>query len=185
MNEISRKQQILQDLKKFVLSKATIIYIVSDEEDRMEGLLKELSSTFQPRPKLFTWNPFQGLVGEDEGIENSKNPLEALDKVIQRTDQAFFLFEGLHSPMNKDPLMSRKLKDVHRALRNRYSTLFIIAPVLVVPEDLRRDMVIYELPMPDATEVERILNTVINGSPHAAKLTESLTPQLKEQMVKA
>jgi len=185
MDEPSKKQQILQDLKKFVLSKTSIVYILSDEEDRMEGLLKELSSTFQPRPKLFIWNPFQGLVGEDEGIENSKNPLEALDKVIQRTDQAFFLFEGLHSPMNKDPLMSRKLKDVHRALRNRYSTLFIIAPVLVVPEDLRRDMIVYELPMPDVNEVERILTGVITGSPHYSKLMESWTPELKDRMVKA
>jgi SpoVK/Ycf46/Vps4 family AAA+-type ATPase len=185
MDELSKKQQILQDLKKFVLSKASIVYIQSDEEDRVETLLKELSSTFQPRPKLFIWNPFQGLIGEDEGIEDSKNPLEALDKVIQRTDQAFFLFEGLHSLMNKDPLVSRKLKDVHRALRNRYSTLFIIAPVLVVPEDLRRDMIVYELPMPDANEVEQILTGVITGSPHYSKLMESLTPELKDRMVKA
>jgi SpoVK/Ycf46/Vps4 family AAA+-type ATPase len=185
MDESSKKQQILQDLKKFVLSKASIIYIQSDEEDRVETLLKELSSTFQPRPKLFIWGPFQGLKGEDEGIEDSKNPLEALDKVIQRTEQAFFLFEGLHALMDKDPLLSRKLKDVHRALRNRYSTLFIIAPVLIVPEELRRDMIIYELPMPDANEVERILNGVISGSPYASKLMESLIPELKDRMVKA
>jgi hypothetical protein len=93
MNEISRKQQILQDLKKFVLSKATIIYIVSDEEDRVEGLLKELSATFQPKPKFFIWNPFQGLVGENEKVENSKTSFEALDKVIQRPEQAIYLFE--------------------------------------------------------------------------------------------
>jgi hypothetical protein len=47
------------------------------------------------------------------------------------------------------------LKDLHRALRNRYSTLFIIAPSLIVPEELRRDMIVYELPMPDGAEVER------------------------------
>jgi hypothetical protein len=86
MNEISKKQQILQDLRKFVLSKASIVYILSDEEDRIEGLLKELSSTFQPKPKLFVWNPFQGLAGESERVDNSKNYLEALDKVIQRTE---------------------------------------------------------------------------------------------------
>ncbi len=185
MEEPARKQQILQDLKKLVLSKASIVYILSDEEDRVETLLKEFSATFQPRPKLFIWNPFQGLTGEEEAIENSKNPIEALDKVIQRTDQVFYLFEGIHSLMQHDPLITRKIKDVHRALRNRYTTLFIIAPVLVVPEELRRDMAIYELPMPDATEVERILNGVISGSPHVAKLTELLTPDLKEKMVKA
>jgi AAA+ superfamily predicted ATPase len=185
MNEISRKQQILQDLKKFVLSKATIIYIVSDEEDRMEGLLKELSATFQPKPKLFIWNPFQGLIGENEKVENSKTSFEALDKVIQRSEQAIYLFEGLHAFLKADPLVARKLKDLHRALRNRYSTLFIIAPSLVVPEDLRRDMIVYELPMPDGTEVEQTLMGVISGSPHASSLTESLTPALKDQMIKA
>ncbi|MBM4338649.1 MAG: AAA family ATPase [Deltaproteobacteria bacterium] len=185
MDEPSKKQQILQDLKKLVLSKASIVYILSDEEDRLEALLKELCTTFQQRPKLFIWNPFQGLAGEEETIENSKAPLDALDRVIQRTDQAFFLFEGIHSLMNNDPLLTRKMKDVHRVLRNRYSTLFIIAPALVVPEELRRDMVVYELPMPDTSEIERILNSVITGIPNAAKLTESLTSDSKEKMVKA
>ncbi len=185
MDEPSKKQQIFQDLKKMVLSKASIVYILSDEEDRLESLLKEFSATLQPRPKLFIWNPFQGLMGEEETVENSKAPLDALDRVIQRTDQAFYLFEGIHALMDGDPLITRKLKDVHRSLCNRYTTLFIIAPVLVVPEELRRDIVVYELPMPDTTELERILNSVISGSPHAAKLAESLTPDLKEQMVKA
>ena len=66
MEEISRKQQILLDLKKFVLSKTSIVYIQSDEEDRVEALLKDLSATFQPKPKLFIWNPFHGLTGENE-----------------------------------------------------------------------------------------------------------------------
>jgi SpoVK/Ycf46/Vps4 family AAA+-type ATPase len=185
MNEISRKQQILQDLKRLVLSKASIVYILSDEEDRMEGLLKELSSTFQPKPKLFIWNPFQGLTAENEKVDGSRNPLEALDKVIQRTEQAIYLFEGLHTFIKTDLLVTRKLKDLHRSLRNRYATVFIIAPSLVVPEELRRDMIVYELPMPDANEVERALMGVISGTPHSSSLIESLTPELKERMVKA
>lgn len=185
MDEPSKKQQILQDLRKLILSKVSIVYILSDEEDRVEGLLREISSNFQPRPKVYIWNPFSGLTGEEEAIENSKAPLDALDRVIQRTDQAFYLFEGIHSLMDGNPLLIRKMKDVHRALRNRYTTLFIVAPILIVPEELRRDMVIYELPMPDATEVERILNSVISGTPQVAKLTENLTPDLKAQMVKA
>jgi AAA+ superfamily predicted ATPase len=184
MDETSKKQQILQDLKKIILSKASIVYLLSDEEDRVEGLLKELTSSFQPRPKLFIWNPFYGLTGENEKVDNSNNPLAALDSVIQRTDQAFYLFEGLLPFLKTDPLISRKLKDLHRSLRNRYSTLFILAPTLFVPEELHRDMIVYELPMPDTSEVERTLMGVISGSPHASKLTESLTPELKDKMVK-
>jgi SpoVK/Ycf46/Vps4 family AAA+-type ATPase len=185
MEEPSKKQQILQDLKKFILAKASIVYILSDEEDRIEGLLKELNATFQPKPKIFIWNPFQGLIGENEKIDDSKNPVNALDKVIQRTEQAIYLFEGLHPFLKADPLLSRKLKDLHRSLRNRYSILFILAPVLVVPEELRRDMVVYELPMPDAIEVEQTLMGIVSASPQASKLTDSLTPDLKDRMVKA
>jgi SpoVK/Ycf46/Vps4 family AAA+-type ATPase len=185
MEESSKKQQILQDLKKFVLSKASIVYILSDEEDRVENLLKDLTSTFQPKPKLFIWNPFQGLTGEDEKIDDSKNPIEALDKVIRNTEQAIYLFEGLHSFLKTDLPLPRKLKDLHRSLRNRYATLFIIAPILVVPEELKRDMVVYELPMPDAIEVERTLMGIISASPQASKLTESMTPELKDRLVKA
>jgi SpoVK/Ycf46/Vps4 family AAA+-type ATPase len=185
MEEPSKKQQILQDLKKFVLSKTSIVYVLSDEEDRVESLLKELTSTFQPKPKLFIWNPFYGLTGENEKIEDSKNPFEALDKVIQSTEQALYVFEGLHSFLKTELSLPRKLKDLHRSLRNRYATLFIIAPVLVVPEELKRDMVVYELPMPDVNEVERTLMGIISASPQASKLTESLTPELKDRMVKS
>jgi SpoVK/Ycf46/Vps4 family AAA+-type ATPase len=181
----SKKQQILQDLKKFILSKTSIVYVLSDEEDRVESLLKELTSTFQPKPKLFIWNPFYGLTGENEKIDDSKNPFEALDKVIQSTEQALYLFEGLHSFLKTELSLPRKLKDLHRSLRNRYATLFIIAPVLVVPEELKRDMVVYELPMPDVNEVERTLMGIISASPQASKLTESLTPELKDRMVKS
>jgi AAA+ superfamily predicted ATPase len=185
MTVISQKQQILQDLKKFVLSKASIVYIVSDEEDRVEGLLKELAATFQPKPKLLIWNPFQGLAGEGETVSNSSSPIEGLDKVIQRTDQCFYVFEGIHTFLKTDALVPRKLKDVHRCLRNRYSTLFIVAPYLVVSEDLRRDVTVYDLPMPDTTEVERVLMGVISGSANAAKFAESFTPELKDRLVKA
>jgi SpoVK/Ycf46/Vps4 family AAA+-type ATPase len=183
--ELSKKQQVLQDLKKLILARASIVYLLSDEEDRVEGLLKELSATFQPRPKLYVWNPFYGLFGENERIEGSVNPVEALDKVIQRNEQTLYLFEGLHPYLKTDLLITRKLKDIHRALRNRYSTVFIIAPSLVVPEELRRDMIVYELPMPDASEVERVLTGVITGSSQGASLTESLTAELKDRMVKA
>jgi ATP-dependent 26S proteasome regulatory subunit len=185
MEKTSQKQQILQDLRKLILSKASIVHILSDEEDRIEGLLKELIATFQPKPKLFIWNPFHGLTGEDGGIVNSTHPLDALDKVIARSEQTLYIFEGLHPFLKTDHLILRKIKDVHRSIRNRYSTLFIIAPYLVVPEELRRDMTVYELPMPDANEVERILMGVISGTPHAFKFTETLTPELKERIVKA
>ncbi len=184
MNELSKKQQILQDFKRLVLSKASIVYLLSDEEDRVESLLKECAASFQPKPKFFIWNPFQGLVSEEETIENSKAPLEALDCVIQRTDQSFYLFEGIH-PFLSDPLLTRKLKDVHRALRNRYTTVLIVAPTLTVPEELRREMVVYELPLPDASELERVLHSVLAGSATVSKLAESLTPDLRERMVKA
>jgi SpoVK/Ycf46/Vps4 family AAA+-type ATPase len=185
MNTISQKQQVLQNLGKFILSKASVVYILSDEEDRVEGLLRELTATFQPKPKLFIWHPFRGLTGENEKIENSTGPLEALDHVMRRSEQTLYLFEGLHAHMRSDPSVVRKLKDVHRTLRNRYSTLFIVAPYPVIQEELRRDMVFYELPMPDAQEVERVLAEVITGNPQGTKIMESLTPDLKERTVKA
>ncbi len=185
MEELSKKQQILQELRKIVLSKASIVYVISDEEDRFESLLKELSSVFQPKPKLFIWTPFQGLVGEGEVVANSKDPINALDKAIQRTDQAFYLFEGIHSFMLKDPLIVRKMKDVHRVFRNRYSTLFIIAPTAVIPDELRRDIILYELPLPDSAEIDKILMSIISGNPQAPRFLELLTPELKERMIKA
>ena len=185
MNVVSLKQQILQDLRRFVVSKASVVCIVSDEEDRVEGLLKEVVASFQPKPKFFIWHPFQGLTDETEKVENTTNPVEALDKVIQKTEMGVYLFEGLHPWLKTDLHVVRKLKDVHRALRNRYSTVFIMGPSAVIPENLSRDIIVYDLPMPDAVEVESVLNSVISSSQNASKIAETLTPDLKERIVKA
>ena len=185
MVEPVKKQQIFQDLRKFFLSRTSVVYILSDEEDRVEGLLQELSSSFQPTPKLLIWTPFQGLMEGHEKVENSTSPLDALDRVIERLDQAFYLFEGIHSFLKSDPLIARKLKDLHRALRNRYATVFIVAPYLVVPEDLRREMIVYDLPIPDANEVKRTLMGAVSATPLAPQLNQALTPQFSDQLVKA
>ncbi len=110
MNEVSQKQQILQDLRRFVLARASIVYIQSDEEDRVEGLLKELSAQFQPRPRFFIWHPFQGLTDENEKIENTTNPVDAMDKVIQRTEGTIYLFEGLLSFVENRPPGDTKIE---------------------------------------------------------------------------
>src|SRR5512139_1772 len=129
MEELSRKQQILQEIKKHFISGASVVYLLTDEEDRVEVLLKELAATFQKKPKVFVWSPFQGMVAENERVENTSNPVDALEQVIQRPNQTFYVFEGLHTFLRTDPLVARKLKDVHRALRNRYATVFLVAPV--------------------------------------------------------
>lgn len=185
MNGISQKQQILLELRRFVLSKASIVYIQSDEEDRMEELIREFSAQFQPRPKVFIWHPFYGLADEDEKIENTAHPIEALNRVIDRTESSLYLFEGLHPWLKSDPLVVRKLKDAHRALRNRYSTLFIIAPTLLIPDELLRDISVYELPMPDAAEVESIFSAILSASQNGSKIGETLVPELKERIVKS
>ena len=46
-------------------------------------------------------------------------------------------------------------------------------------------MIVYEFPLPDASEVERVLMGVISASPQASQLTESLTAELKDQLIKA
>jgi SpoVK/Ycf46/Vps4 family AAA+-type ATPase len=185
MNGTTQKQQILQDIRKFILSKASIVFVLSDEEDRFEGLIREVAATFQPRPKVFVWTPFQGLSAENERVDPSGSPLDALDRVIQRPEQALFIFEGLHALLKGDAGVVRKLKEVHRALRNRYATLFLVGPSVVIPEELRRDVTLYELPLPDTAEVERVLQGVIASSPQGTRLLETLTPELRERLVKA
>ena len=131
---------MFKNLKKFILSKASIVYILSDEEDAVEDLLKELTSTFQPDPKLFIWNPFYGLTERTKGLKIRRILWLWIKSEYRTSFLSLFLRD---STLFKDrPSKEVKGSPPFSPKSIRYP--FIVAPCWLSPWN----MVVYEFPMP-------------------------------------
>jgi len=80
----------------------------------------------------------------------------------------------------------RKLRDTVLALRGSFKTLFILSPVLKIPCELEKDIVIVDFPLPDFEEIKNILHsTLVNVAKHHPGISFNITDDLAEKIVKA
>ena len=75
---------------------------------------------------------------------------------LRANDKAIFFIKDFHHIIN-DPKIIRKIKDVYSAFRNTNKTLFIIAPALVLPYELEKEVNVMDVDLPDADERVRYL----------------------------
>ena len=90
-------------------------------------------------------------------------PQEFLDQIDLYPPEHVFLVRDFH-PYFKDPVILRRLRDLARTLPVQHKTVIFIGPVLEVPVELERDMVVLELPLPEIEDLRPVLREVTAGS---------------------
>jgi SpoVK/Ycf46/Vps4 family AAA+-type ATPase len=151
--------------RKLVAAKYSLVFIETHEEERLERLIGNLSKKAfsQPVP-FFTWSVSEGLRSEGvEPLAGSDDPLIALDAVVAQPRPALYLFRDLHR-FYDDPKLVRKLRDVYRALRPTYKTIFLCSPVQNLPVECHKEISILDLPLPGMEEMDRIFAEVVGAA---------------------
>ena len=69
----------------------------------------------------------------------TKDPLAALDQVIEQVEPAIFIFKDFHPFLNKNNFaVIRKLKEIALHLKNSFKTILLVSPLLEIPTNWRR-----------------------------------------------
>ncbi len=185
--------KILEEIDIFVKSRYPLIYMVTFEEERAINGLTELAAS--TKKELFIWSATQGIysITRNAAIKDTANPVKALDQIIEFKDRAFFILKDFHYYM-EDPFQQylenpvqvrRKLRDTILALRGSFKTLFILSPVLHIPHELEKDIVIIDFPLPDYNDIKTILERTLFNIERHYNLKFDLEEALKEKMIKA
>src|ERR1044072_6842873 len=103
-----------------------IPYVLSSEELRVQSVIIDVARKRQK--KVFEWSYSTGIVPAGTSIQSQKNrssatkePLAALDQVIEQVEPALFVFKALHPFLNKhNSAIARKLKEIALHLKNSY-----------------------------------------------------------------
>nr|YP_009773951.1 hypothetical protein [Caulacanthus okamurae]QIZ74568.1 hypothetical protein [Caulacanthus okamurae] len=143
-----------ENLKLLISSRHLFIYILSSEEDRLEYTITKILDKYNIG-NIYYWNFIDGYNSNPNYINRAKrDPLAALELVetIDSSTPKFFLFKDFHLFIN-DTSIIRKMKNLHKKLKNSNSYIFIIASEMKIPTMLKSIVTLIEFSLPSFEEI--------------------------------
>jgi len=179
----AKQKPINAEIDTLIRARYPIIYIVSWEEKRVEDALREIAGVRGKR--MYTWSINQGMgINSSVRDDSTRDPLAALDYVMDSRDQAIFVLKDFHSYIN-DNATTRRLRDLVHALKTSYKTLIILSPVLKLPSELEKEVTVIDYPLPDLEELDKLLEGIIRSVKQKSQIAVDLTPEEREQVLHA
>src|ERR1043166_3265702 len=130
------------EIETLIRARYPILYIITSEEMRVQNLLVEIAD--QRQKKVFEWTYSSGIVPAGASIQSqkgrntaTKDPLAALDLVIEQVEPAIFLFKDFHPFLTRtNYAVIRRLKDIALHLKNSFKTIVLISPAMEIQAEL-------------------------------------------------
>lgn len=149
----------LAEIKELVDAGRPLIYLKSPEEERVHRLLLDAAERLFAGPvPVYTWTATEGLRGPDGPADGATvDPRRALDWIIAYRGGAVFNLCDFHDPIETSAAVRRRLRDVYAACFDTGKFVVISSPVVCIPEELQRDIVLVDLPLPDFDELREFI----------------------------
>ena len=154
-------------LNEFVLllkARYPIIYIATNEEERIEYLIKYCAKKYVTRT-YYSWDFVNGYQGNPNDLGfAARNPLEALDLIDKLTPETASLFVLKdYDNFIKDFSVIRKLKNLSRALKTQPKNIIIVSSEINIPDSLKEFITLLEFPLPSYSEILEELNRLVSS----------------------
>lgn len=177
---------IINKIQKLLSLRASLVYLISDEEERVEKLVSAASAKVlgQSVP-LYSWSCLTGLARGHEIVDPVTDAAQALARYLKIQDNGPLIFKDLHLFLNGNPHLIRQLKEAARILRPTRKSIFFVCPELALPHDLFPLFKIEDVPLPRFEELARIFDSCLQAHPKAESLRKSLKGDLREKIVRA
>ncbi|MBC8137775.1 MAG: AAA family ATPase [Fibrella sp.] len=166
------------ELENLIRARYPLIYIVSWEEKRVEESIREVCQ--RRGKKMVVWTFTTGMAGNLA----SKDPIAALDYVINAPDQTVFVLKDFH-PFIGDVAVTRRLRDLVYALKQSYKTVVLLSPLLKLPPELEKEITVVDYQLPTIQDLDRLLESIIQSVRGDTRINVNLTPLEREQVLKS
>jgi len=179
------------EIETLIRARYPILYIISSEELRVQELIVEIAKKRQK--KVFEWSYSAGIVPAGTSIQSQKNrnaatkePLAALDQVIEQVEPALFMFKDLHPFLTKGNFaVTRKLKDIALHLKNSFKTIILVSPVLEIPIELEKEVTVLNHPLPTREDLSVLLDRIITDVKQFKQVKVELDDAGRERLLQA
>jgi len=179
---------VAKEIGVLIRAKYPILYLISWEERRVEKTLRDICEPLNR--SLHTWSITQGMkppVNRTSGPPKTQplpGELEALALVHEAPDFSVFLLKDFHSYM-RDPRVVRLLRDLAERLKSRSQTLVIMAPTLLLPLELEKEVTVIDFGLPNQEDIEKTLDTAIAAVKDNPGIRSKLKPVDRERLIKS
>ena len=179
------------ELETLIRARYPILYIITSEEMRVQNLVVEIARRRQK--KIYEWSYSTGIVPAGTSIQSQKNrsaatkePLAALDQVIEQVEPALFIFKDLHPFLRRDNFaVIRKLKEIALHLKNSFKTILLVSPVMEIPTELEKEITVLNFPLPSRDDLGALLEKIIADVKQHKQVSIDLDDAGRERLLQA
>ena len=183
--------QFSNELETLIRARYPILYIISSEEMRVQGLVMDIARKRQK--KVFEWSYSTGIVPAGTSIQSqkhrnaaTKDPLVALDQVIEQVEPAIFVFKDFHPFLTRSNFaIVRKLKEIALHLKNSFKTIVLISPMMEIPTELEKEITVLNFPLPAREDLAALLDKIIAEVSQFKQVKVELEAAGRERLLQA
>jgi hypothetical protein len=183
--------KLQKEIETLIRARYPILYVVSSEEMRVQSLVVEIAQRRQK--KVFEWSFTTGVVPAGTSIQSQKNrnaatkdPLMALDQVIEQVEPAIFIFKDFHPFLTRNNFaIIRKLKEIALHLKNSFKTIILVSPTLEIPTELEKEITLLNFPLPTRDELSELLDKIVEDVKQFRQVKIELDQAGRERLLQA
>jgi hypothetical protein len=184
-------QSFASELEVLIRARYPLIYIQTSEELRVLPMVLDIAA--RRGKKAFEWSYSTGIVAAGTNIQSqkgrsgaTKDPLAALDQVLEQVEPAIFLFKDFHPFLAKSNFaVIRKLKDIALNLKNSFKTVILVSPLLEIPAELDKEITVLSFPLPTKEDLGALLDRILDDVRSIKEVTIDLDAAGRDRLLQA
>nr|QCI07114.1 hypothetical protein [Hypnea pannosa] len=152
-----------QKLKLLISSRHLFIYVVTNEEERLEYVIDKIICQ-EFNSSIYSWDFIDGYTSNPNYLGRAqRNPLAALEfiETLDFNATKVFILKDFHLFIN-DLSIIRKMKNLSKKLKNINFNIIIVASEINIPILLKDNISLLEFPKPNLEEISSELKRLFN-----------------------
>lgn len=186
---------IRENLVNMFKARFPVLYIITWEEERATNLINEISndeSIIKTKRNVYIWNQVDGIVVDNcYAKEDTKQPIKVLEFIEKCDEPAIFVLKDLHVYLNTssklyDYNIIRKIRNIIAKIKSGIApqNIVLISPIMVLPNELQKDITILEFELPNIDEIRTSLDEIIVAN-EGGRIIINLDDNERDKLCKA
>jgi SpoVK/Ycf46/Vps4 family AAA+-type ATPase len=174
------------DIAAHVRARFPLLYLVTWEEKRVIDDLEAVAISL--RKRLLIWTETTGLrniaLPGEAPDRKLREPEAVLDHIANADVEAIYVLLDFHAHV-ETPKVRRRLRDLARSLETSAKTIAIVAPRLVLPPELSKEITVIDVPLPSREQLGEYVDALAEKVESDHRRNVTLNKREKEELVRS